>query len=102
MLSELIQKKFAKFVIATHHFRGDDTVILKREGLLEVARFLKEDPEADCNCLMVGKDQHPRLGNRLPKRRLGLNRGYIHIIQPFGYNLDPKNWCVDTPGRGNV
>ena len=51
MLSERIQKKFSKYVIAIHRFRGDDTVLLKGEGLREVARFLKEDPAAVCNFL---------------------------------------------------
>ena len=52
LLSELLKQKFPKYIIATHQFRGDDTVILKREGLLEVARFLKEDSAAACNFLM--------------------------------------------------
>ena len=52
LLSELIKQKFPKVVITAHQFRGDDTVLLKREGLLEVARFLKEDPSGAIDFLM--------------------------------------------------
>ena len=52
LLSGLLKQKFQKYVIVTHQFRGDDTVILKREGLLEAARFLKENSAAVCNFLM--------------------------------------------------
>ena len=51
-LPGILKTQFPQYVIATHTFRGDDTVILKREGLKEVARILKEDPEFDFNFLM--------------------------------------------------
>lgn len=38
--------------MGTHHFRGQQTVLLKREGLLEVARCLREDPTVACDFLM--------------------------------------------------
>ncbi len=37
---------------ASHAYRGDETVVLRREFLLEVARFLKEDPALQMNFLM--------------------------------------------------
>ncbi len=52
MISEILKNRFPKIVIATHQYRGDDTVILKKEGLFEMARALKEDPELDFNFLM--------------------------------------------------
>ena len=51
-LSRLVQQRFPQHVLATHQYRGDDTVILKREGLLEVGRFLRDDPESALNFLM--------------------------------------------------
>jgi NADH-quinone oxidoreductase subunit C len=44
---EAIQKRFAGAIVSTHAWRGDETVVLKRESLVEVARFLKEDPAMD-------------------------------------------------------
>lgn len=47
-----IKEKFSDAVLAAHDFRGDETVVLKRESLLEIVRFLKENPETDFNVLM--------------------------------------------------
>jgi NADH-quinone oxidoreductase subunit C len=35
--------RFPKAVVSSHDWRGDDTVVLRREHLVEVARFLKRD-----------------------------------------------------------
>ena len=43
-LTKLIQEKFASSVLAVHQYRGQQTVVLKREGLLSAAAFLKDDP----------------------------------------------------------
>ena len=42
-LTKLIQEKFASSVLAVHQYRGQQTVVLKREGLLSAAAFLKDD-----------------------------------------------------------
>jgi NADH-quinone oxidoreductase subunit C len=39
-------------VSATHAYRGDQTVVLHREFLLEIARFLKEDTALQMNLLV--------------------------------------------------
>ena len=44
-LIKLVTERFPEAVSATHTYRGDETVVLRREYLLEVARFLKEDPD---------------------------------------------------------
>src|SRR3954469_22494234 len=41
---EAIRGKLGAAVIDAHAFRGDETVIVRREGLLETFRALKEDP----------------------------------------------------------
>ena len=51
-LIELVTGRFPKAVSASHAYRGDETVVLRREFLLEVARFLKEDPALKMNFLM--------------------------------------------------
>ena len=51
-LSESVRQRFPDAIDATHAYRGDGTVILRREYLLEVARFLKEDPALQMNYLM--------------------------------------------------
>lgn len=50
-LTEMIQHRFPQWVIATHAYRGNETVILKREGLLAVCRFLRDDPRLAFNFL---------------------------------------------------
>ncbi len=51
-LIDSVSDRFPDSVVAFHTYRGDDTVVLRRESLLEVARFLKEDPALQMNFLM--------------------------------------------------
>jgi len=51
-LSEIVQDTFPQWVLATHRFRGDETVVLNREGLREVAGFLRDDPRMAFEFLM--------------------------------------------------
>jgi len=51
-LSALVNERFPQWVMATHAYRGDDTVLLKRDGLREVCQFLRDDPHAACTMLM--------------------------------------------------
>ena len=50
-LIELVTDRFPEAVAASHNYRGDETVILGRESLLDVARFVKEDPTLRMNFL---------------------------------------------------
>ncbi len=47
-----VTDRFPDAVSASHSYRGDATFVLRRESLLEVARFLKEDPALRMNFLM--------------------------------------------------
>lgn len=49
---EHLQRQFPHWVLATHHYRGDETVLLKREGLLTVCQCLRDDPSLAFNFLM--------------------------------------------------
>jgi NADH-quinone oxidoreductase subunit C len=51
-LTEAVRDRFPEAVKSSHFYRGDATVILGREFLLEVARALKEDPAFQMNFLM--------------------------------------------------
>ena len=51
-LIQTIQGQFPQHVIATHQFRGQETVLVKREGLLELARFLRYNPAMGFDFLM--------------------------------------------------
>ena len=51
-LIEAIQGKFPDAVRASHSYRGDATVILRKESLFEVARYIKDDPALKMNFLM--------------------------------------------------
>jgi NADH-quinone oxidoreductase subunit C len=51
-LIESVINHFPDAVSASHTYRGDATVVLRRMSLLEVARFLKEDPALQMNFLM--------------------------------------------------
>jgi NADH-quinone oxidoreductase subunit C len=49
---QALTERFPQAVTASHRYRGDATVVLRREFLLEVARTLKEDPDLQMNFLM--------------------------------------------------
>jgi NADH-quinone oxidoreductase subunit C len=51
-LIESVTKQFPDAASGSHNYRGDATLILRREWLLEVARFLKQDPAMLMNYLM--------------------------------------------------
>ena len=51
-LIQAVKDRFPEAVTGSHSYRGDATVFLGREFLLEVARTLKEDPAFQMNFLM--------------------------------------------------
>jgi NADH-quinone oxidoreductase subunit C len=52
VLIELVRERFPHAVLASHAYRGDQTVVLRRDSLLEIARFLKDDPALEMNFLV--------------------------------------------------
>lgn len=44
---DAVLKKFPEAVVSHHAWRGDETVVLKREHLLEVCTFLRDEPSLD-------------------------------------------------------
>ena len=51
-LTERIKAKFPNLVLETFVKSGDSTVVIKKEGIKDIARILKTDPEFDFNMLM--------------------------------------------------
>jgi NADH-quinone oxidoreductase subunit C len=51
-LIQAVRDRFPEAVKASHAYRGDATVLLGRESLLDVARTLKTDPTFQMNVLM--------------------------------------------------
>ena len=51
-LIQAVKDRFPNAVSASHSYRGDATVLVAREFLLEVARTLKDDPVFQMNFLM--------------------------------------------------
>src|SRR5438046_9333899 len=51
-LIESVKNRFPDAVLSSHTYRGDATLVLRGKFLLEVARFLKEDPAFLMNFLV--------------------------------------------------
>jgi len=51
-LIDSVAERFPAAVTASHSYRGDDTLVLSREHLHEVAEFLRDDPAMQMNFLM--------------------------------------------------
>ena len=51
-LIESVKNQFPDVVSGSHTYRGDATLVLRPESLLEVARFLKQDPAFQMNFLV--------------------------------------------------
>ena len=51
-LAKIVQDKFPEYVVSTHRYRGQDTLILRREGLTTVANFLRDQPSMRFDFLM--------------------------------------------------
>ena len=51
-LNESVRQRFPEAVKGLHHYRGDATVIVAREALLDIAGVLKQDPAFQMNVLM--------------------------------------------------
>ena len=50
--TDLLTQQFPHLVLGAHRYRGHETVLITRDGLLEVCRFLRDDPRAAFNFLM--------------------------------------------------
>jgi len=42
--TDALQQRFADEILETHAFRGDETVAVRQDHILEILRFLRDDP----------------------------------------------------------
>lgn len=61
-ITDKIKKKFGDSVVDTHSFRGDETVVVKKESIKEICTFLRDDKELNFDYLLdvCGVDYLPR------------------------------------------
>ena len=49
---DMIKSKYPRIIIDSHNFRGEQTITVKKESVLELLKFLRDDPELDFKFLM--------------------------------------------------
>jgi len=95
-LIESVKDHFPEGVLAFHAYRGDATVVLRRSALLEVARFLKQDPAMQMNFLMdLTAVDYSTFGKR-PARAFFSSSGVA--VRPFAQIPDEAPWPGPPPG----
>ena len=47
-----IKSKYPRIIIDSNNFRGEQTITVKKESVLELLKFLRDDPELDFKFLM--------------------------------------------------
>src|SRR3990172_3094849 len=52
MAVQRVKEKYPQAVVEEHAFRGDQTIIIRKEFLLPVVKFLKEDPQLNFSLLI--------------------------------------------------
>lgn len=50
--TEALRERFPHLVTDSHQQHGDETVLIRPEGILDVARFLREDPDLKFRILL--------------------------------------------------
>lgn len=72
-----LREKFPQDVLGMHSYRGDDTAIVDREHIVEVGRFLRDDPQLDYNFMMdlTGVDYLGRKPRFIDHNWLVLHKG---------------------------
>ncbi len=94
LLCEQLARRFPEAVLATHTYRGEATATIRRERLLEVARFLKEDPLFKMNFLVdLTAVDYLTFGKQPPAQGAFVNSGIA--VRPASEIPDPNPW----PGR---
>lgn len=90
-LSERLQARFPQAVIARHAWRGDETVTIRRENLLEIARALRDDPGFRMNFLMDLTAVDYLTFGKAPQAKGGFVNAGIRLPQPMNVP-DAEPW----------
>jgi len=96
-LIELVTAPFPDAVLSSHNWRGDETVVLCRESLLEVSQFLKDDPALQMNFLMdLTAVDYSTFGDG-PSRAFFASSGVS--VRPSSQIPDENPWPGPTEAR---
>ncbi len=95
-LIKAVSDKFSSALISSYTHRGDTTVVIKREFLLKIARFIKEDPALQMNFLMdLTAVDYSAFGNK-PSPAFFASSGVA--VSPFSQIPDENPW-PGPPGK---
>ena len=84
-VSALVQQRFPQWVLATHAYRGQDTVIVNRDGLLDGCRWLRDEPATAFDVLMdLSCVDYLTFGKRLE------SAPRLSTPSPLPYFMQPK------------
>ena len=84
-LIESVGRQFPQHVLAVRRYAGQETVVLKREGLREVAQWLRDDPAMAFDFLMdVSAVDYLKFGKALASAPTSATPG------PLPYYMQPK------------
>ena len=96
-LIESVTKRFPDGVSASYTYRGDATVVVRPDALLEIARFLKEDPAMQMNFLVdVTAVDYSAFGKG-PAPAFFASSGVT--VRPSPQIPDPESWPGPTDAR---
>ena len=100
-LCEALAARFPEAVLAWHTYRNDATVTIRPEGLLAVARALKEDPLFQMNFLMdLTAVDYSAFGKRPPAAGAFSSSG-VPVLPP-NQVPDPEPWPGPAPSTGSA
>ena len=91
LITHLIER-FQKFILGTHRFRGDATVTIRREGLLDVGRHLQSEPSLAFNVLMDVTAVDYRTFGEAPA-----SRPLMATPSPLPYFMTPRRVAEEAP-----
>ena len=84
-LIDLLREKHPDAVISSHSHKGDEVAVIKRESLVEVVRFLRNDPAADMKLL-----SQIAAVDLLTYKREMTGGGALSSIEVPAYDLEKK------------
>lgn len=91
-----ITDHFPDSVVSSHSYRGDDTIALKPESLIEVARFLKKDENLLMDLLMDLSAVDYSTYGKAPSRAFFASSG--NKVRPRANMRDEESWPGPIPG----
>ena len=90
-LSKILTDRFPDAIISSNSFRGDETVTVRREDLVHVARIVKEDPAFRMNFLMdLTAVDYSVFGKQSPAKGAFINTGIA--VTPPAQMPDEAPW----------